>query len=158
MGDDHDGKQHFHAGQHMALREGHQVELAREALSWGLDIGRVIERLRVRIKRDEQYLHSGQYARARHRVAWSKPVRQALYHCARASVQADAAARAYDERKQAEGQRHPVAVRALANRWVRMLDAMWGKRARYDPAIFLVAQQAHSGVRPVAAEGGASPV
>ena len=34
----------------------HVVELAREAMSWGMDIGRVIERLRTRIKRDEQYL------------------------------------------------------------------------------------------------------
>jgi hypothetical protein len=37
-------------------REPHVVELAREAMSWGMDIGRVIERLRTRIKRDEQYL------------------------------------------------------------------------------------------------------
>ncbi len=36
--------------------DAHQVELAREALSWGLDSKRVVERLRLRIKRDEQYL------------------------------------------------------------------------------------------------------
>jgi hypothetical protein len=34
----------------------HQVALAREALSWGLDGERVVERLRLHIKRDEQYL------------------------------------------------------------------------------------------------------
>jgi hypothetical protein len=43
-------------GQQAVVRETRVVELAREATSWGMDVGRVIERLRTRIKRDEQYL------------------------------------------------------------------------------------------------------
>ena len=43
----------------------------------------------------------------------------------------------------AEGKAHTAAVRALANRWVRILYAMWLHHARYDPAIFGAAQHAH---------------
>jgi len=46
----------FHDGQHAATREPHHAELAREAMSWGLDVGRVVVRLRARIRRDQQYL------------------------------------------------------------------------------------------------------
>ncbi len=42
--------------QDMSGSEPHLMELVREALSWGLDSKRVVERLRLRIKRDEQYL------------------------------------------------------------------------------------------------------
>lgn len=43
----------------------------------------------------------------------------------------------------AEGKAHTAAVRALANRWVRILYAMWLHHAPYDPAIFGAAQHAH---------------
>ena len=36
-----------------------------------------------------------------------------------------------------------MAVRALDNQWVRLIDAVWSKRVAYDPALFLTAQQAH---------------
>jgi hypothetical protein len=86
---------------------------------------------------------SGQYARARHRRACCKPLRQALHLFARESLHADAAARAYYLRKRAEGKAHNAAVRALANRWVRILYAMWLHHAPYDPTIFGAAQHAH---------------
>jgi Transposase IS116/IS110/IS902 family/Transposase len=91
---------------------------------------------------------SGQYARARHRRACCKPLRQALHHFARESLNTDVAARTYYLRKRAEGKAHTAAVRALANRWVRILYAMWIEHACYDPAIFGAAQHAH---RPAAA-------
>jgi hypothetical protein len=37
-----------------------------------------------------------------------------------------------------------MAVRALANVWVRILFALWRKHERYDPAVFRAAQQAHA--------------
>ena len=86
---------------------------------------------------------SGQYSRARHRHACCKPLRQALHHFARESLQGDQAARAYYLRKRAEGKTHTAAVRAVANRWVRILYAMWSHRATYDPAHFDAAQRAH---------------
>jgi hypothetical protein len=36
--------------------EQHRQELAREGVSWGLNRARIIERLRLRIQRDEGYL------------------------------------------------------------------------------------------------------
>jgi|GEM_PF-6358908 len=36
--------------------EQHREELAREGVSWGLTRARIIERLRLRIQRDEAYL------------------------------------------------------------------------------------------------------
>lgn len=37
-----------------------------------------------------------------------------------------------------------MAVRALANQWVRLIHALWRKREAYDPAVFLAARQAHA--------------
>ena len=44
------------AGHSDAQAQQHRQELAREGLSWGLNRARVIERLRLRIQRDEAYL------------------------------------------------------------------------------------------------------
>jgi hypothetical protein len=38
-----------------------------------------------------------------------------------------------------------MAVRALANIWVRIIHAMWLKQDRYDAATFLGAQHMHAG-------------
>jgi hypothetical protein len=37
-----------------------------------------------------------------------------------------------------------MAVRALANVWVRIIHALWFKQERYTAATFLHAQAAHS--------------
>jgi hypothetical protein len=44
------------AGQSEPQAEQHRQELAREGVSWGLNRARIIERLRLRIQRDEAYL------------------------------------------------------------------------------------------------------
>jgi hypothetical protein len=44
------------AGQGDMQMEQHRQELAREGVSWGLNRVRIIERLRLRIQRDEAYL------------------------------------------------------------------------------------------------------
>jgi hypothetical protein len=38
-----------------------------------------------------------------------------------------------------------MAVRALANVWVRIIHAMWLQGTRYVSATFLTAQQVHAG-------------
>jgi hypothetical protein len=38
-----------------------------------------------------------------------------------------------------------MAVRTLANSWVRIIHAMWLKRERYAATTFLAAQHAHAG-------------
>lgn len=87
---------------------------------------------------------SGQYARAHQRRACLKPLRNALYQWAWHSLRQESWARTYYERKRHEGKRHSMALRALANIWVRILYKLWISATPYDPAIFHAAQQAHA--------------
>lgn len=74
-----------------------------------------------------------------------KAFRNALYQFAWQSTFAEAWAEAYYRRKRAEGKSHSMAVRALANGWVRIIQAMWLQRLPYAASTFLAAQQAHAG-------------
>ncbi len=87
---------------------------------------------------------SGNYARAHKRYACIKPLRNALYQFAWQSVLREPWAREYYRRKRREGKSHSMALRALANQWVRIAHALWKQRAVYDPEIFLAAQRAHA--------------
>ncbi len=87
---------------------------------------------------------SGQYARPHRRTACLKPLRNALYQFAWHSLRQEGWAQAYYDRKRREGKSHSMAVRALANIWVRIVYKLWVTATPYDAAIFLAAQQAHS--------------
>jgi transposase len=87
---------------------------------------------------------SGKYAKAHRRYACVKAFRNALYQFAWQSTFAEAWAEAYYRRKRREGKSHSMAVRALANVWVRIIHAMWLQRLPYVAATFLAAQQAHA--------------
>ena len=87
---------------------------------------------------------SGNFARVHRRVACNTVLRNALFRFAWLSTQQEAWAADYYRRKRREGKSHAVAVRALANHWVRIIYALWAKRATYDPAVFLAARQAHA--------------
>jgi len=87
---------------------------------------------------------SGNYAKAHKRYACLKPLRNALYQFAWQSTLKEPWALAYYQRKRAEGKSHTVAVRALANVWVRIIHAMWLNHTCYDPATFEAAQRAHA--------------
>jgi hypothetical protein len=91
---------------------------------------------------------SGNYARAQKRSACLKPLRNALYQFAWQSTLAEPWALVYYQRKRAEGKSHTVAVRALANVWVRIIYAIWLRHSCYERATFEAAQQTH--VRPAA--------
>ena len=71
---------------------------------------------------------SGKYARARRRYACIKPLRNALYQFAWQSTVQEAWTLAYYQRKRREGKSHTVALRALANQWVRIVYALWRTR------------------------------
>ena len=71
-------------------------------------------------------------------------MRNALHQFAWQSTQKEPWARAYYQRKRREGKSHSMAVRALANQWVRIIYAFWVKHEAYDATIFLAAQQAHA--------------
>jgi transposase len=89
-------------------------------------------------------LESGDYAKAHKRFACSKPLRNALHQFARATTRQEAWARDYYQRKRAEGKTHSMAVRALANVWVRIIYAMWVNKTSYQTATFEAAQRAHA--------------
>ena len=87
---------------------------------------------------------SGTYATVHRRHACVAPLRNALFRFTWLSTQREDWALAYYRRKRQEGKSHTVAVRALANQWVRIIYALWAKREPYDAAVFLAAQQAHA--------------
>lgn len=87
---------------------------------------------------------SGMYAKAHRRLGCIKPLRNALHQFAWQTTHSEAWANDYYQRKRAEGKSHSVAVRALANVWVRIIFAMWSRRCCYEPAIFERAQHQHA--------------
>jgi hypothetical protein len=84
---------------------------------------------------------SGKYAKAHRRYACLKPLRNAMQHFAWQSTLQEGWARAYYQRKRAEGKSHTVAIRALANVWLRIIYAMWRDSTPYVSATFEAAQQ-----------------
>jgi transposase len=91
---------------------------------------------------------SGMYSKAHRRLGCIKPLRNALHQFAWQSTQSEPWAMQYYQRKRAEGKSHTVAVRALANVWVRIIFAMWVHHRCYEAATFEHAQQQHA--RPAA--------
>jgi transposase len=87
---------------------------------------------------------SGMYSKAHRRMACIKPLRNALHQFAWQTTRSEAWAREYYQRKRAEGKSHTVAVRALANVWVRIIFAMWLHHQCYETATFEHAQQQHA--------------
>jgi transposase len=86
---------------------------------------------------------SGNFAAVHQRFACVKPLRNVLSQFAQQSRLSEAWASEYYDRKRKEGKSHSMAIRALAQIWVRIVFAMWQKKEPYQPAIFLAAQHAH---------------
>ena len=87
---------------------------------------------------------SGTHAAVHMRRACHTPLRNTLHQFAWQSTLQDSWAAAYYHRKRREGKSHSLAVRALANVWVRIIYALWRDHTPYDPATFLAAQQRHA--------------
>src|SRR6266700_7130904 len=87
---------------------------------------------------------SGNYSKPHKRYACIKPLRNALQQFAWQSTKQEAWALAYYQRKRTEGKSHSMALRALANVWVRILYAMLLNHTCYDGATFEAAQRAHT--------------
>jgi hypothetical protein len=87
---------------------------------------------------------SGNYAKAHKRFACLKPLRNHLHQFAWQSTQQEAWARDYYQRKRAEGKTHSMALRALANVWVRIIYRMWQSQTSYQSATFEAARLAHA--------------
>jgi transposase len=87
---------------------------------------------------------SGMYSKAHRRVGCIKPLRNALHQFAWQTTQSEVWAKEYYQRKRAEGKSHTVAVRALANVWVRIIFALWSNQRCYETATFEQAQRQHA--------------
>lgn len=87
---------------------------------------------------------SGMYAKAHRRLGCIKPLRNVMQQFAFHSMRQESWAKDYYQRKRAEGKSHTVAVRALANVWVRILFAVWTKKEAYHTTTFEAAQIAHA--------------
>jgi transposase len=87
---------------------------------------------------------SGMYAKAHRRLGCIKPLRNALHQFAWQTTLSEPWAADYYQRKRAEGKSHTVAVRALANVWVRIIFALWSHRESYQRATFEQAQRQHA--------------
>jgi transposase len=87
---------------------------------------------------------SGKYAKVHQRLACLKPLRNGLQQFARLSTQQEGWAKDYYDRKRKQGKSHSMAVRALANIWVRIIFAMWVKQEPYERTTFVAAQRRHS--------------
>ncbi len=87
---------------------------------------------------------SGTYQKAHRRLGCIKPWRNALQQFAWQSTHSEAWAKEYYQRKRTEGKSHTVAVRALANVWVRILYAVWKTKEPYQTTTFEQARQAHA--------------
>ncbi len=89
-------------------------------------------------------IQSGNYEKVRTRTACLKPLRNVLHQFAWQASLRDPWSAAYYQRKRREGKTHTMALRALANTWLRIIFALWQQRTTYDPAIFQAAQQQHA--------------
>jgi transposase len=93
---------------------------------------------------------SGNYAKAHKRFACCKPLRNALQQFAWQSTRQEAWALDYYRRKRAKGKTHSMALRALANVWVRIIYRLWVNKTSYQAATFEAAQRAHAPRQPAA--------
>jgi hypothetical protein len=73
-----------------------------------------------------------------------KPLRNALHQFAWQSTLQEGWAREYYQRKRAEGKTHSMALRALANVWVRIIYRMWVSKTSYQTATFEAAKLTHA--------------
>jgi transposase len=87
---------------------------------------------------------SGMYSKAHRRQGCIKPLRNALQQFAWQTTQSEPWAKDYYQRKRTEGKSHTVAVRALANVWVRIIFAMWMHHRCYETTTFEQAQRQHA--------------
>ncbi|GHO71920.1 IS110 family transposase [Ktedonobacter sp. SOSP1-52] len=87
---------------------------------------------------------SGNFSKAHKRFACLKPLRNVLYQFAWQTTRQDGWARAYYQRKRMEGKTHSMAVRCLANVWVRIIYRMWVRKDLYQAATFEAAKLAHA--------------
>ena len=87
---------------------------------------------------------SGKYSKARRRRSCVKPFRHALQLMAFTCLTKCPWAKEYYDAKRASGSCHQAALRTLANRWVKIMFAMWMQRSLYNEDRFLGDRDKHN--------------
>lgn len=87
---------------------------------------------------------SGNFAKAHKRFACLKPLRNVLHQFAWQTTLSEPWAAAYYQRKRAGGKSHSMAIRSLANVWVRIIYRMFQDETGYQRSVFEAAQLAHA--------------
>ncbi len=82
-------------------------------------------------------IQSGRYRRVQVRRACNKHLRSALHLWVNLSRMQCVWAQAYYARKRQEGHAHATAIRALGQRWIKIIQRMWQDRRPYDEALHL---------------------
>jgi len=113
---------------------------------WGDDRGRYADANSVQTLAGTAPVpfQSGNYAKAHKRFACLKPLRNDLHQFAWQSTLSEPWAASYYQHKRAEGKTHSMAIRALANVWVRIIYRMWQNKTCYQAETFEAAQRAHA--------------
>jgi len=83
---------------------------------------------------------SGHHRQVSFRVACSRPLRRAAIDLARLSIPKSGWAKAYFLNQRARGHSKPRALRALANRWLRIIWTLWQRREPYSETKHLAHQ------------------
>jgi len=78
---------------------------------------------------------SGNYRCVSIRRACQKFFRNSLYDFAFTSLTNSEWAREYYDEQRARGKTHPMALRALSNKWVKIIYTMWVKRTLYNESL-----------------------
>lgn len=123
------------------------IRLAPRLLAeWGDDRGRYADANSVQTLAGTAPVpfQSGNYAKAHKRFACLKPLRNHLHQFAWQSTLSEPWAVSYYQRKRAEGKTHSMAIRALANVWVRIIYRMWMTKTHYQAETFEAAQLVHA--------------
>lgn len=78
---------------------------------------------------------SGSYHRVTMRRACDKRARSVLYKFAFCTIQLNNWAKSFYDGQRKKGKTHSVAVRALSNKWINIIFAMWKNEKTYSPLI-----------------------
>lgn len=87
---------------------------------------------------------SGNYIHVRFRRACRKPLRNVLQDFSFCSINWCPWARQCYDSQRAKGKKHQEAVRALANKWVKIIFAMWQNKVPYNEAYHLQMKTEHA--------------
>lgn len=87
---------------------------------------------------------SGQYKHVQMRQACQHAFRQTMIQYAFVSLNHCVWAKCYYKGKKKSGYTHSGALRALANKWLKIIYTLWNKGVCYQEAIFLASRQQHS--------------